>query len=113
MKMVFVAGPYRAKSEWGVFQNIRSAEKLALELWILGLAVICPHKNTEAFGGAAPDSLWLEGALEMVRRSDAVVCTPDWQASEGACGEVELARELGIPILHSVFEVKAWLASLE
>lgn len=109
MKVMFVAGPYRSTDEWAVFQNIRRAEALSLELWNLGLAVICPHKNTEHFGGAAPDRLWLDGALEMVRRSDAVVCTPDWECSTGARGEIAYARQHGIPVFHSVLEVKEWL----
>ena len=111
MKMAFVAGPYRSPTEWGVFQNIRRAEALALELWGLGLAVLCPHKNTEQFGGAAPDSVWLAGALEMVRRSDVVVCTLDWEQSEGARGEVELALQIGLPVLYNAEEVRKWLES--
>ncbi len=113
MKLVFVAGRYRAKTEWQVFQNIRKAELLALELWRLGLSVICPHKNTEMFGGAAPDDVWLKGALEMVRRCDAVVCTPDWEESEGARGEVALAKEIGLPIFFSIDEAKEWLGFRE
>lgn len=111
MKLVFVAGPYRSSSEWGVFKNIRNAETLALALWNMGLAVICPHKNTERFGGAAPDQLWLDGSLEMVRRSDAVACVPNWEQSEGARGEVELARQSGIPVFFSIDEVERWLKS--
>jgi hypothetical protein len=113
MKLVFVAGPYRHTTEWGVWQNIRRAEDLALELWLLGLSVICPHKNTAMFGGAAPDDVWLKGSLEVVRRCDAVVCTGDWKQSIGARGEVELAREIGLPVFHSIDEVKDWLKSPE
>jgi hypothetical protein len=113
MKMIFVAGPYRAGSEWEVFQNIRRAESLALELWRMGLAVVCPHKNTEWFGGAASDQVWLEGAQEMVRRSDAIVCTSDWESSAGARGEVALAHKLGIPVFHHLNEVQTWLQSQE
>jgi hypothetical protein len=113
MNVVFVAGPYRHTDEWRVFQNIRRAETLALSLWSMGLAVICPHKNTEHFGGAAPDAVWLDGALEMVRRSDAVVCLPDWEESEGACGEVALAKQMGIPVFYSLGEVETWAISLE
>jgi hypothetical protein len=57
MKLVYVAGPYRGKGEWEVVQNIRRAETLALAVWKLGAACICPHKNTALFGGAAEDSL--------------------------------------------------------
>jgi hypothetical protein len=109
MKMVFVAGPYRGANEWEVTQNIRRAEALALELWRVGLAVICPHKNTAYFGGADRDDIWLAGGLEMVRRSDAVVCTPDWEKSIGARSEVALAEELGIPVFNNIQEVQKWL----
>jgi hypothetical protein len=109
MKLVFIAGPYRSSSEWGVYENIRRAEALALQLWRMGLAVICPHKNTERFGGAGPDKLWLDGALEMVRRCDAVVCTSDWERSEGALNEVTLAKQIGIPVFTSIAEVEKWL----
>ena len=113
MKIIFIAGPYRATSEWQVFQNIRRAEALALELWQIGIGVICPHKNTEHFGGATLDSVWLDGALEMVRRCDAVVCTPNWEESEGARGEVELAQRIGLPVFYSLTEVRRWLKSQE
>lgn len=113
MKVVFVAGPYRAPSEWQINQNIRRAEALALDLWRMGLAVLCPHKNTEHYGGAAPDSLWLDGAVEMLRRCDAVVCVQGWESSEGARGEVEQATVSGIPVFYDVSEVAAWLQSLE
>jgi hypothetical protein len=109
MKLVFVTGPYRAPSEWEVLQNIRRAEGLALELWAIGLAVRCPHKNTERFGGSLRDRVWLVGALEMVRRSDAVICVSDWEKSEGARAEVALARRVGIPVFYTAAEVAKWL----
>ena len=110
MKLIYIAGPYRAASEWKLVQNIRRAEALALEVWHLGHACICPHKNTALFGGAAPDELWLEGDLEILRRCDAVLCTDDWQRSVGACGEVGLARSLEIPVFESLDSLKTWLA---
>lgn len=67
MKLVAIAGPYRAPNEFEVVQNIRRAEALAVRVWRAGAACICPHKNTALFGGAAPDSVWLGGALEMVQ----------------------------------------------
>lgn len=74
MILVYIAGPYRAPTEWEVLGNIRRAEEVALRVWKAGAACICPHKNTAFFGGAAPDDVWLTGDLEMVRRCDAVVC---------------------------------------
>jgi hypothetical protein len=109
MVVVFIAGPYRAPSEWAVLENIRKAELLALQAWRAGAACICPHKNTAFFGGAGPDELWLTGALEMVRRSDAVLCVTGWERSAGARGEVNLARSSGIPVFESFEEFERWL----
>lgn len=88
MRVVYIAGPFRAASAWEVEQNIRRAECLALEAWRSGFAVICPHTNTRFFSGAAPDEIWLEGDLEILRRCDAVLLLPKWQESPGTRAEV-------------------------
>src|SRR5436309_15845129 len=87
MKVVYVAGPFRGKSYWDQENNIRRAETLALDAWRLGCAVICPHTNTRFFDGAVPDSVWLDGDLELLKRCDAVLMTPDWLKSTGASAE--------------------------
>ena len=71
-KLIYVAGPFRAPNSWEMEQNIRRAEALALEVWKLGLPAICPHANTRFYQGAAPDEVWLEGDIEIMRRCDAV-----------------------------------------
>lgn len=109
MRVVYVAGPYRAATEYGVLQNIQQAEKLALRVWLAGAACICPHKNTAFFGGMAHDDVWLEGDKEIVKRCDAVVCTDGWRESKGASGEVALANELNIPVFERFEDLKAWL----
>ena len=111
MRLIYIAGPYRAPSEWALVQNIRRAEALALQVWKLGAACICPHKNTALLGGCCDDSVWLEGDLEMLRRCDAVVCTDDWQRSEGARNEVIEAKRLGIPVFETIEALAQWLGS--
>ena len=103
MKIVYVAGPFRGANTWEIEQNIRRAETVALAAWKAGVAVICPHANTRFYQGAAPDETWLKGDLEFVRRSDAVLTTPDWQRSIGARGEVDLANRLHLPVFHAYF----------
>lgn len=109
MKVVYIAGPFRASSHWDVEQNIRRAEQLALDAWRTGVAVICPHTNTRFFDGAAPDALWLEGDLEILRRCDAVLMTSDWERSNGARNEHALAEALPIPIFYDVDSLKRWV----
>lgn len=101
MKVIYIAGPFRAPSAWGIEQNIRRAEELALEVWQSGGAAICPHANTRFFQGAAEDKIFLDGDLAILCRCDAVLCLPDWQRSEGACAEVAEATRLGIPVYYS------------
>lgn len=110
-RVVFVSGPYRAPTEWQVLQNIRRAEEVALAAWHAGAAVICPHKNTAHFGGAAEDRIWLDGDLTILRRCDAVVCVEGWERSVGARAEVNCARSLGIPVFESIAGLKEWLNS--
>jgi nucleoside 2-deoxyribosyltransferase len=99
MKVAYVAGPFRAPNAWEIEQNIRRAEEVALEVWRTpGWCAICPHTNTRFFQGAAPDKIWLEGDLEILRRCDAIVLTKNWQKSSGTRAEVKLALTLGIPI---------------
>ncbi|MGA2232273.1 MAG: DUF4406 domain-containing protein [Tepidisphaeraceae bacterium] len=109
MKLIYIAGPYRGAGQWQIFQNIRRAEALALQVWQMGAACICPHKNTESFNGAAPDRVWLDGDLEIVRRCDAILCAPGWESSSGSLGEIALARELGLPIFYSLEELAKWM----
>ena len=91
MKLAFVSGPFRAPSAWQVEQNVRRAEEVALALWRMGFAVICPHTNTRFFTGAADDAVWLRGDLEILKRCDVLVTVPRWESSDGACDEVRAA----------------------
>jgi hypothetical protein len=102
MLVVYTAGPYRNGCEWGVKQNIRMAEDVAVQLWAAGYAVICPHANTNFFGGACgcADSVWLEGDLEIIKRCDIMVVLPGYETSSGTKREIELARNKAMPIYY-------------
>ncbi len=100
MKVIYIAGKYRTKTEWQLVENIRLAEVAARRLWAEGWSVICPHKNTAHFGGLLGDEakdheLWIEGDLELLRRADAIYMLHNWQSSCGAKKELDLARNLG------------------
>lgn len=109
MKLIYVAGPFRAPNAWAIEQNIRRAEELALEVWRLGAACICPHTNTRFFQGAADDAVWLDGDLEILRRCDAVLLTLDWNRSTGARAEVAEASKCGIPCFDNLDTLQTWL----
>lgn len=103
MKIAYIAGPFRATNAWEIEQNIRRAEALSLEVWnVPGWCAICPHANTRFFQGAAPDKVWLDGDIEILRRCDAMILVPGWEKSSGTRAEVEVAIAFDIPVYDSV-----------
>lgn len=107
--VVYVAGPFRGPTPWDIECNIRRAEALALEVWRAGAACICPHTNTRFFDKAAPDKVWLEGDIEILRRCDALILTEDWERSSGARNEREEAINLGLTIFYNVMDLARWM----
>lgn len=75
--IVYVAGPIRPKGTQTLQGNLERAKGIALELWLGGFAVICPHANTdlpiELAAKEMDEAKWIEGDLELLRKCDAVV----------------------------------------
>ena len=106
MLKAYIAGPYRADFEWGVRQNIKNAENIATQLWSMGYAVLCPHKNSAFFGGAAPDKNFLDGYLEFLKCCNFVILFGKWWESSGTIKEIELALKLDISVFCSIDDFK-------
>jgi len=102
MRVIYVAGPYRSTTPYGVYQNIRKAEAVAIKLWKVGWVALCPHLNTQLFDQAydLPPEVYLEGGLEFVRRCDAIYMMKDFRKSEGSKAELKEALRLGKEIYY-------------
>jgi len=98
-KLAYIAMPYRGKHQWEVHQNIQAAYRLAMKYWRLGFVAICPHGNTAYFSCELPDSVWLKGDLEILRRCDCIVMGPRWEKSRGARQELRKAKKWGLEII--------------
>jgi len=117
MKVVYVAGPFRAKSQymegqqdcWEIQKNVMAAMALALEVWRLGAAAVCPHANTMFFQNAAKDEVWLDGDLAILAKCDALMMTPDWRRSSGARAEHDFAEARGMRIFYDLPTLEQWL----
>jgi len=97
-KLVYIAGPYRSDTEYGVKLNIDRAEAVALKYWKAGYAVFCPHKNSSFMGGSCPDETWLEGGLAFLAKCDAIVMMEGWKDSAGSVVEYNKAWQLGLEV---------------
>ena len=109
MKVVYIAGPFRAPTAWGIENNVRRAEEWGLRVAEIGAMPLIPHSNTRFFHGALPDAFFLEGTLELLRRCDAMFLIPGWEQSAGTRGEVALALELGKPKFQEIGALRHWL----
>ncbi len=97
--VIYIAGPFRAPTAWGIAENVRAAERVGLEVARAGGMPLIPHANTAHFHGEGADELWLEGTLELLRRCDAMVLVDGYERSSGTKAEIKEAERLGIPIL--------------
>lgn len=112
MKIVYVAGPFRANTAWGIECNVRRAEEAAAMLVMeFGVMPMIPHANTRYFHGMGDDSFWLEGTLELMRRCDALYLIDGWEASSGSRGERAEAERMRFPIFTSEnhVDIRRWL----
>ena len=113
MKIVYIAGPYRGPTAWDIERNVRRAEERAYEVFQLGAMPLVPHANTRFFHGQGPDEFWIQGTLELLRRSDALILVDGWTRSTGARGEVVDAREHGMPVFQSIPDLAVWLGATQ
>jgi hypothetical protein len=98
--VAYVAGPYRGINAFDVSRNIESARLVAAALWRQGYYALCPHMNTAHFDGIVDDRVFLDGALELMRRCDLVVLSRGWAQSEGSREEIREALAIGKPIFE-------------
>lgn len=101
MKLIYCAGPYRAKTAWGIDKNISKARHWGSLVVSAGGYPVIPHSNTAHFDGLASDEFWLISTLELMKRCDAVLMMADWTDSAGSRGEKSLAEKLHMPILDA------------
>jgi len=100
MRLIYIAGAFRAPTPWQIEQNIRRAEEASLKIWKLGDVPVCPHTMTRFFQGECPDEIYLKGTLEMLSRCDAILMLKGWEKSSGSIQELELAKSLELEVIY-------------
>lgn len=109
MQVVYIAGKFRGPTAWDVECNIREAEKVGLEVALLGASPLIPHTNTRFFNGTCTEQFWLDATMALLRKCDAVMTVWNWEQSQGATLEVAEAQALGIPVFHTLNAITDWL----
>ncbi len=107
MKVVYIAGAFRAPTQNGIHKHVELARQASLKLWKEGYAVICPHIMTETFQGECSDEVWLKGCAELLKRCDEVYVLKNWHYSQGSIDEIKLARDLGMKVRYEEDEMSS------
>lgn len=118
MKMLYIAGPYRADTPWLIEQNIRNAEEVAILVAKIGAIPVCPHSMYRFFQGSLPDEFWLGATLGLLKKCDGIVMIPWWKESSGSRGEHDYAKAHSIKIFYLGLsgcekEIVEWLDSAQ
>lgn len=104
---IFISGPYSASHPREVQRNVSKAIYHAIFLMKKGHSVFVPHLSHYIhIHPACPFEYeeYLRNDMAWLEVSEAVLRLPG--ASVGADKEVERAKELGIPVYHSIEEIK-------
>lgn len=110
MILIFVAGPYTAPTPEAIEANIKRCELLAMEVQALGCGAVCPNSMGRHWNGEDPtrDQVMASAKLAL-SRCDAIIVAEGWQNSTGTKEEIVEADKLGLKVLYSLDELKAWL----
>lgn len=111
MKKVYIAGAMSADNILQMLQNIHDGIKLGGEVLKLGYAPFVPHfdicfKLQQGVDFDVPMQYYYDYTMEWLKASDIVLVCPNWKNSKGTLAEIEKAKELNIPVLYSLNELK-------
>lgn len=98
MKIIFIAGPYRATTMNEIHRNIENARRVAEMVWSMGHAALCPHLNSAHMDGLVPDEYFLDGGIQMLSRCDSLMLVPRFTESTGTQAELRYAHQRQMPI---------------
>lgn len=114
MKLIYIAGPFRAPTLFEITQNVARAEFWGLQVAKLNHMPLIPHANTWKMYGAAPEELFLKGTQLLLTKCDGAVFIPGWEKSSGSIAEHKLCEDTKIPWLSptlddGVAQISIWL----
>lgn len=104
MNLVYLATPYSHKDPEVRRQRVQLVTKVAAELTAQGICVFSPITHNDPLVATAklPTGwdFWREHDSAFLRRCARLIVLqlPGWETSQGVTAEIELAKELGIPI---------------
>ncbi len=105
MKRVYVAGAYSAGNTIDCLKNIGKGEYYAGRIFTMGYAPFCPwHDKSYVMTNWDIDftvKMFYDYSIAWLNVSEVMFLIPGWEHSESTLAEIEIAEQLGIPIVES------------
>lgn len=106
---VYVAGCYSSDNVMGVLGNIRNGLNQSANLFSAGYYVYSPWLDFQfaiSLYGDLPAQYYKDNSMAWLEVSDVVYVLPYSENSKGVQAEIERAKELKIPVVHSITELE-------
>jgi hypothetical protein len=97
----FISGAYSGGSISETEINVSKAKRVIEDAIKAGWIPQCPIVYWHPFADLQDYDFWLEAALVILRTCDVLVLVPGWGTSSGVRREIELARQLHIPLISA------------
>ena len=105
MIKVYVAGDYSADNVLDVLKNIGRGQQTAAQLFQDGFAPFTPWHDksyvTDNPNGTYTKEMFYDASLEWLKVSDCVYVISGQGKGGGVDAEIEVAKELGIPVFYN------------
>jgi len=109
VKIVYVAGPMSADTEWLIELNVRAAEAMGFDIASAGAFPLIPHTNARWLHSEFSQEFMVEGSLALLTKCDAMIVCRGWESSRGTKAEMQMCEEQGIPYFLSLTDLEDWL----
>lgn len=111
MRLIYISAPFSAGNNWDFEANVRKAEQVAKVIADNGGVPVSRHSLFKRFSGTITGSFWINAAVEVMKKCDAVVLLPGWNDSPGASYENTVARENGLQVFTTMAEVREFIGN--
>lgn len=111
MKLIYIAGPFKAENQWLVHCNIHYAMTVAADVARLGHLPVCPHRMLGEMQGLLPEPFFIAGCLDLLARCDIMLVCGEYKTSRGTLAEIAHAEQERIPVFYTLNELRKHLMS--
>lgn len=108
IRKVYVSGPYTAPTPELVQANVDAAVAVGLQVRAAGYVPVVPHLAVVP----SPSLTWaqaMDECLALLADCHACLMFGPWHMSKGALAEFDFSRDAGIPVFHSIAELRKGL----